>query len=172
MYQFPCVSEALIGERSHQSCQSQQKPASYFFCSASVQHQHTKRLSISLPLSAFIFQYNSANQASFIIIMRSQTMTGPKFLGIDVNRVRSSDSTEPVAPTLKPQQQQQVFAASPAVKPRLTPDRQHHQSSWRTKDQASIFRSPATPSASEIPGMFEIKRSLAFDEDDDDIMEL
>lgn len=95
--------------------------------------------------------------------MRSASIQPHKFLGIDVSRVRSTDSTEPVENTLKPRQS--PVAASP-VNNRLTPDRQQ-ESCWRTKGQDSIFRAAATP-ASEIPGMFEIKRSLAFDEDDMD----
>ena len=91
--------------------------------------------------------------------MRSQTITAPKFLGIDVVRVRSTDSTEAVAPdTTKPEQK------SPVFKRVVTPDRLHQ--SWRTKDQASIFRGTSMSPSSDVPGLFEIKRCLAFDEDD------
>jgi hypothetical protein len=93
--------------------------------------------------------------------MRSQGIIAePKFIGIDVVRVRSNESTEAVERTYKPPQ------GSPPSTIRLTPDRQVQ--SWRSKEQNSIFRTAPTATASEIPDMFSIKRCLAFDEEDED----
>ena len=90
--------------------------------------------------------------------MRSSALANP-FLSLDVVRVRSTDSTEPVVRAVKSTLEQQ----SSPIPNRPTPDRQ--QQPWRTKDQSSIFRSlPA--SEKEIPDVFSIKRCLAFDDDE------
>jgi hypothetical protein len=93
--------------------------------------------------------------------MRSQgIITEPKFIGIDVVRVQSNESTEAVEQTYKPPQ------GSPPSTTQLTPNCQVQL--WRTKEQHSVFRTAPTAAASEIPDMFSIKRCLAFDEEDED----
>eukprot|EP00539_Tryblionella_compressa_P000287 CAMPEP_0178736274 /NCGR_PEP_ID=MMETSP0744-20121128/2348_1 /TAXON_ID=913974 /ORGANISM="Nitzschia punctata, Strain CCMP561" /LENGTH=115 /DNA_ID=CAMNT_0020388727 /DNA_START=82 /DNA_END=429 /DNA_ORIENTATION=- len=93
---------------------------------------------------------------------------------IDVVRVRSSDSTEPVnvssASHKQQSQQQGVVVSSPprnstkspatTLGPKTPP---RELSSWRCKESSSIFRS-TTPV--DVPDFFSIERSLAFDEDD------
>jgi hypothetical protein len=95
--------------------------------------------------------------------MRSQTLSSTplKFLGIDVMRTLSTESTEDVHANLKTP----TKSISPAVKRTYTDRR-----SWRIKDMSSIFRDPPAVSQQhqEIPDMLSIKRCLAFDEDDED----
>jgi hypothetical protein len=96
--------------------------------------------------------------------MRSQTLSSTplKFLGIDVKRTHSTESTEDVhANNLKTP----IKSISPAVKRTYTDHR-----SWRIKEMSSIFRAPpkVSPEHQEIPDMFSIKRCLAFDDEDED----
>ena len=92
--------------------------------------------------------------------MRSGTISPPKFLGIDVLRTRSSESTEGVNESIK-------AARNPDVSQFQTPPK--GDLDWRAKDMTSIFRpppsGPATPSAVDL---LSIKRCLAFDEADEE----
>lgn len=92
--------------------------------------------------------------------MRSGAITTHSFLSLDVVRVRSTDSQEPVQREAKADGHPE---SSPFSK-KSTPNR--HQQSWRAGGQSSIFRTPSVPT-SEIPDMFLIKRSLAFEDDED-----
>jgi len=85
--------------------------------------------------------------------------TTHSFLSLDVVRVRSSDSQEPVQRLVKTNGPSEL---SPFGE-KSTPDRQ--QRSWHLGGQSSIFRSRSVPT-SEIPDIFMIKRSLAFDDDE------
>jgi hypothetical protein len=92
--------------------------------------------------------------------VRTGIITQPKLIGIDVVRTRSTESTESVNASTK-------TPKSIRVPSQRTPEKERF--SWRTKDIGSIFRSPPSPSSSqEIPDMFTIRRSLAFDEDDEE----
>ena len=96
---------------------------------------------------------------------RNGTITPPKFLGIDVLRTRSNESTEVANSSIK-------MARNPPSSPKQEPGRDDQSwrmidQSWRMKDTSSIFRSsPSKSSLPEVPDMFSINRCNAFDEDD------
>ena len=87
-------------------------------------------------------------------------VTTHSFLSLDVVRVRSTDSQEPVQRVNKANDEQ---TSSPFPKT-STPSLQ--QKSWRAGDQSSIFRSQSVQT-SDIPDMFLIKRSLAFEDEEE-----
>ena len=87
-------------------------------------------------------------------------VTTHSFLSLDVVRVRSTDSQEPVQRVTKANAN---LPSSPFSK-KSTPSLQ--DKSWRAQDQSSIFRSQSVHT-SDIPDMFLIKRSLAFEDEEE-----
>jgi hypothetical protein len=92
------------------------------------------------------------------------TLPEPQYLGIDVFRTRSSESTESVGHN-RTKSGGSVTTPSKQQHMPSSPQRSTREKSWRTKDMDSIFRCSSSP-PSEIPDMFSIKRTMAFDEDD------
>jgi len=89
-------------------------------------------------------------------------VTTHSFLSLDVVRVRSTDSQEPVQRV--PKANANANPPSSPFSKKSTPSLQ--QESWRAQDQSSIFRSLSVHN-SDIPDMFLIKRSLAFEDEDE-----
>lgn len=109
----------------------------------------------------FIGTTSSIPRKNPSIMRAGQAVATHNFLTLDVVRVRSTDSQEPVIRSIK---NSSLNASSP-IPIRATPDRQ--QEAWRTKDQASIFRSSPGSSPPQMADMLSIRRCLAFDEDDE-----
>lgn len=125
-----------------------------------ISHFYNHKLGIAVTQQAFFPPYLWQTKRQHK--MRSGPISTHSFLSLDVVRVRSTDSTEPVGSGQK--ETGTTHQPSPQAK-KLTPDRQQY--SWRTKDQSSIFR-PAPPSRTETPDTLLIKRCLAFDDDDEE----
>lgn len=82
----------------------------------------------------------------------------PSFLGIDITRNRSSDSTVDVT----------LPASGKTVVKRNNTVESPQPATWRTKEVDTIIRAPRSPASTmEQEDFWTIKRCDAFDDDDD-----